>query len=75
MLILTRKEGEKLIINDNIILEILDIDRGVVKVGIEAPKEVPILRAEIKDEVKSSNIASVKNVGDSILKTLSRRLK
>ncbi len=75
MLILTRKEGEKLIINDNIVLEILNIDRGVVKVGIEAPREIPVLRAEIKEEIKSSNMASVKEVEDSALKRFSRRLK
>jgi len=75
MLILTRKEGEKVIINDNIVIEILEIDRGTIKMGIDAPKEIPILRAEIKDEIRSSNIASAKEIGDSLLRSFSKRFK
>jgi len=50
MLILTRREGEEIVINNNIILKVLSIDGARVKLGIEAPRDVPIRRAELEDE-------------------------
>ena len=47
MLVLSRKLGEKIVIGDNICITLVDIDRGKVRVGIEAPREVPIYRAEL----------------------------
>ena len=40
MLILTRKIDESIVINDNIIVKVISIDKGIVKLGIEAPKEL-----------------------------------
>lgn len=47
MLVLTRKVGEKLYIGSDIILEILSMDRGKIRIGIEAPKSTSILRGEL----------------------------
>ena len=47
MLVLTRKEGDTVHIDDNIILRVLRIEEDQVKVGIEAPQDVKILRGEI----------------------------
>ena len=58
MLILSRKAGQKIIINDNIIITILDAGNGNVKIGIEAPSEAKIYREEIYQAVKSANIES-----------------
>ena len=58
MLILSRKAGQKIIINDNIIVSILDTGNGNVKIGIEAPPEAKIYREEIYQAVKSANIES-----------------
>jgi len=47
MLVLSRKLGEKIYINENICITIVDIDRGKVRIGIDAPRDVPIHREEI----------------------------
>ena len=51
MLILTRKAGEKLVINDNIVITILEFKGNQVRVGIDAPDEVSILREEVYDRM------------------------
>lgn len=47
MLILTRKLGEKIVIGESITITIVDIDRGKIRLGIEAPRDVPIFRQEL----------------------------
>lgn len=47
MLVLSRKLGEKIYINDNICITVVDIDHGKIRLGIEAPREVPIFRKEL----------------------------
>jgi carbon storage regulator len=47
MLVLSRKLGEKIYINDNICITIVDIDRGKIRLGIEAPRDIPIFRKEL----------------------------
>jgi carbon storage regulator len=47
MLVLSRKLGEKIVIGDNIVLTVVKIDRNQIRVGIEAPHEVPVYREEI----------------------------
>lgn len=44
MLVLSRKLGEKVMIGDNICVTVVDIDRGKIRLGIDAPREVPIYR-------------------------------
>ncbi len=47
MLVLSRKLGEKIHIGENVVITIVDIDRGKVRIGIEAPRDVPIYREEL----------------------------
>lgn len=60
MLILNRKIGESIILDDNIEIKILGIQDGKIKIGIEAPREVTILRKEVYDEVIEENRKSLK---------------
>ena len=47
MLVLTRKAGESIIIDDQIKITVLSIDGGKIRLGIDAPRDVPVDRAEI----------------------------
>jgi carbon storage regulator len=55
MLILSRKVGENIIIDGRIIIKIMRLDRDVVKIGIEAPLDVPVHRQEVYEEIQKSN--------------------
>jgi len=59
MLILNRKINESIIIDDRIEIKILEIVDGKIKIGIEAPKEISILRKEIYEEIKDENMQAV----------------
>jgi carbon storage regulator len=47
MLVLSRKLGEKIVIGDSIIVTVVKIDRNQIRLGIEAPHEIPVYREEI----------------------------
>src|SRR4051794_39460087 len=47
MLVLSRKLGEKIVIGDNIVITVVKIDRNQIRIGIEAPHDVPVYREEI----------------------------
>jgi len=55
VLVITRKKGESIIIGDNIEVKVIKIDDGSVKIAIDAPKEVVILRGELYKEVEEEN--------------------
>ena len=56
MLILTRKIDESIVIADDIIVTVLEISGERVKIGIEAPRSVVILRQELQEQVRQENI-------------------
>lgn len=49
MLVITRKTGEGLVLGDDIVLTLLEVGKDRVKIGIEAPQSVRIIRSEIAD--------------------------
>jgi carbon storage regulator len=55
MLVLSRKPGESVIIDGRIKVKIVRVEGDVIKIGIEAPSDVPIHRQEIYDEIQQSN--------------------
>ena len=55
MLALSRKKGEALVINNNIEVTVLEAKGDQVKIGISAPKEVPIYRKEVYLQIQDSN--------------------
>ena len=68
MLALTRKKGEALMINNNVEITILEIRGDQVKIGISAPKDVPIYRKEVYLQIQEENQASFSLEGLDILK-------
>ena len=61
MLILSRKIGEKIKIGNNVVLNILGIARNNVRIGIDAPKHITILRNEIYESIEEENVLSSKS--------------
>ena len=51
MLILTRKQGESIIINNNIRVYVHEVINGRVSLGVEAPRDVPVHREEIQEAI------------------------
>ncbi len=70
MLALSRKKGEALIINNNIEVTILEIKGDQVKIGIGAPKEVPIYRKEVYVQIQEANKVAAEVDGLDALKGL-----
>ena len=75
MLILNRKPGESIILNDNIEIKILEIQDGKIKIGIEAPNDVSILRKEVLDEAHMQNkqASENKNIDKAALSRLIKK--
>lgn len=58
MLVLSRKKNESIVINDDITIVVVEIRGDKVRLGVEAPKEVPVHRREVYDAIKRSNSSS-----------------
>jgi carbon storage regulator len=58
MLIITRRPGEKIMLGDDIVIEVIEVSGSSVRVGIAAPKSVAVYREEIWRAVKEENTAA-----------------
>jgi carbon storage regulator len=70
VLALSRRKDEAIVINDNIEIKVIDIKGDQVKLGISAPKSVPIYRKEVYLQIQDSNKESVASIDVNSLKNL-----
>ena len=70
MLALSRKQGESIVIGNNIEITVLEAKGDQVKIGISAPKSVPVYRKEIYAQIQEENREDVANLDVESLKKL-----
>jgi carbon storage regulator len=58
VLIITRKPGEKIMLGDDVVIHVMEIVGNSVRVGIQAPRSLPVYREEIWDAVREENRAA-----------------
>ncbi len=58
MLVLSRKLGEKIMVGEDIVLTVVSIDRGKIRLGIEAPRNVECHRKEVWDKIHEVKTAA-----------------
>jgi len=58
MLVLSRKKNESIVINDDITIVVVEIRGDKVRLGVEAPKEVPVHRREVFDAIRRNEAAA-----------------
>ncbi|MGF1645603.1 MAG: carbon storage regulator CsrA [Kineosporiaceae bacterium] len=64
MLVLTRRTGDSIVIDGRIVVTVLDVRGEVVRVGVDAPREIQIHRAEIYRALQEANQAAAADSGD-----------
>ena len=66
MLIITRKPGEKIMLGDDIVVHVMEIVGNSVRVGIQAPRSLPVYREEIWDAVRQENETAATAATDAL---------
>lgn len=70
MLALSRKKNEAIIVNNNVEITIIEVKGDQVKLGISAPKSVPIYRKEVYEQIQEANREAMNSTGVDALKNL-----
>jgi carbon storage regulator len=66
MLIITRRPGERIMLGDDISVQVMEIVGNQVRIGIQAPKSVPVYREEIWEAVRAENQAAAADAPDEL---------
>ena len=66
MLVLTRKSNQSIMIGDNIEVSVLAIVGEKVRIGIQAPRDVPVFRKEVYLEIQDEGLAAAKDVTEEV---------
>lgn len=53
MLVLSRRDGEQILVGDDVVISVLSVAHGRVRVGIEAPRNIPVRRSEILSQPRN----------------------
>ena len=68
MLIITRRPGEKIMLGDDVVVHVMEIVGNSVRIGIQAPRSVPVYREEIWNAVRDENRAAAVTAPDALPK-------
>ncbi|HJT92018.1 MAG TPA: carbon storage regulator CsrA [Mycobacterium sp.] len=66
MLVLTRRAGESVVIGDDIVITVLEARGDVIRLGINAPRDVQVHREEVYKELKAANRAAASPTDDAV---------
>ena len=75
MLILSRKADESILLGEDIRIKVISIDKGIVKLGIDAPSHVSILREELKIAVEHANKEASTKVDEKVMEAFFKQFK
>ncbi len=75
MLVLARKTDESILIGDNIHVKVISVEKGIVKLGIDAPKDITIIRDELAQDIADINKEASKHAQSSGLEKLRKLIK
>ncbi len=75
MLVLTRKTDESIVIGNDIEIKVLKVGRNFVEIGIAAPRQLSIFRAEVYREIQRKNLEAAKSLEGSDIRRLQELLK
>lgn len=74
MLILSRKIGEAIVLDEKVTVRVIEISKGIVKLGFDAPNDMLILREELEEEVKKANQQANQEIDTDALMGLSQKI-
>ena len=74
MLVLTRRAGESVMIGDDVVITVLEARGDVIRLGINAPKDVRVHREEVYRELQAANRAAA-SPADAVVEELTRTLR
>lgn len=60
MLILARKVGQSIIVNENIELRVVEVRGDQVRIGVEAPRHIPVHRKELLEQIRAENVRAAR---------------
>ena len=66
MLVITRKPGERICLGDDVTITVLDVSGSSVRLGVEAPAEIPVFRHEVWEAVRAENRAAAETGVDEL---------
>ncbi len=74
MLVFTRKSGQSLMIGDEVEIKIVSVGNDQVRIGIEAPRQIPVHRREVYDSIRNQQLSATGNQ-DSSRKNFDRAIR
>jgi carbon storage regulator len=72
VLIITRRPNQKIMLGDDVTIHVMEVSGNNVRLGIEAPKSIPVYREEIWNAVKQENQAAATTVADTLPRPAAR---